>query len=783
MADYASVRVEGQKSLRKKIFLSVWEAVICLLSTQVIFHQSAPFGIAAYSILQLRHRPSWIVTIGMCAGLFVSRLPDKSWHFGMVLIVLLISLASKARAVRVGMVQTGVLVSMLMVMETLSQVLLSNALTWMSVLHLIAGMLMAWAMVLSLNCLVRRMRFGQVKSMRMREQLSMLFVVSIMLSGIWELPGGIFSFKMAAFLLLGMVFANVYGAVEGACAVIIMGILIRLVDGGSFDSIAFYAAGTMASGAVKKYGRLLSAFSFFILSTTLMLLTDVPAEIYARISTALVASLLFVSFPSKPLFLLENLWSADRRNTLEGLQYQKKLQKKLASTIREFSDAHRDLAMHFSRLIAQDDAYQSVDAKDLAGYVADSACSGCQSFKRCWGGHSKRMFKYLVIMAELVEKNGRLEYREIPREFSASCENARSMCDWLNETYENYKLEEEWRARLQKHRHITAKQLEGIADATNQLVQRMRKGIKLLPDIECRIEEKLTEKGLRPRNISVANHGDDYEVTIQMGAEFIPFINSKSDLIEQTVNELLDFPMFLEKTEIFMDGQCELKLNKAERYGIANAVIRKPKTVLCECGDNYSCTRFNGTHYLLCLSDGMGSGLDAAEESAIVVSLIEAFIQAGYDIELTIETINSILSSRTARESFATVDICMVNLSDGIAAFIKVGAEPTFVKRGNHVEIIRKTNLPVGILESIEMEKLTMKLEKDDLIVMVTDGVLEKMGKENNCVQELCRFLSGIDSLNPDYIAQTIMERANFHVDESKQDDMTVMVGRIMEQR
>ena len=46
-------------------------------------------------------------------------------------------------------------------------------------------------------------------------------------------------------------------------------------------------------------------------------------------------------------------------------------------------------------------------------------------------------------------------------------------------------------------------------------------------------------------------------------------------------------------------------------------------------GDNYGCIYEDG-RFILCLSDGMGSGLDANRESETVVELFEQFLRSGF---------------------------------------------------------------------------------------------------------------------------------------------------------
>ena len=47
--------------------------------------------------------------------------------------------------------------------------------------------------------------------------------------------------------------------------------------------------------------------------------------------------------------------------------------------------------------------------------------------------------------------------------------------------------------------------------------------------------------------------------------------------------------------------------------------------------------------FFLCLSDGMGSGIEAFKESEIVVELLEQFLESGFSQETAARMVNSAL--------------------------------------------------------------------------------------------------------------------------------------------
>ena len=95
----------------------------------------------------------------------------------------------------------------------------------------------------------------------------------------------------------------------------------------------------------------------------------------------------------------------------------------------------------------------------------------------------------------------------------------------------------------------------------------------------------------------------------------------------------------------------------------------------------------------MCLSDGMGSGMDACRESEIVVELLEQFLESGFSQETAARMVNSALVLNGREGMFSTVDICAVDLYTGICEFLKAGAAATFIRRDHWVEAISSESL------------------------------------------------------------------------------------------
>src|SRR5699024_11342704 len=89
--------------------------------------------------------------------------------------------------------------------------------------------------------------------------------------------------------------------------------------------------------------------------------------------------------------------------------------------------------------------------------------------------------------------------------------------------------------------------------------------------------------------------------------------------------------------------------------------------------------------FAMAISDGMGNGVRANEESGETLRLLQQILQTGIPEKVAIKSINSILTLRSTDEIFATLDLAVLNLHNASAKFLKIGSTPSFIKRGREV--------------------------------------------------------------------------------------------------
>jgi len=138
------------------------------------------------------------------------------------------------------------------------------------------------------------------------------------------------------------------------------------------------------------------------------------------------------------------------------------------------------------------------------------------------------------------------------------------------------------------------------------------------------------------------------------------------------------------------------------------------------CGDAIASFEAGGKYYML-ISDGMGSGREAALTSGVCAAILQRLIGAGAGLETSLKMLNNIIRAGE-RECSATVDIAEIDLITGEARFVKSGAAPSFVLRGGSIFRLQSKTVPIGIIRALDAEMIRFNVLPGDRVVMVSDG-------------------------------------------------------------
>ncbi len=209
------------------------------------------------------------------------------------------------------------------------------------------------------------------------------------------------------------------------------------------------------------------------------------------------------------------------------------------------------------------------------------------------------------------------------------------------------------------------------------------------------------------------------------------------------------------------------------RYTVLSAISRAVREDEKISGDNFSMEEYNQSQVVVMIADGMGSGAQACKDSQAVIEFMERFLEAGFQKEKAFAMVNGAIASQNAGCNLTTLDVCAVNLLTGDAEFIKAGAAPSYVKRGNRVDEVEADTLPLGSMEELSPMTQVLKLADTDMLIMVSDGVSDAIDTES--AGRLREFISKTNITNPKEMSDYILQCAINCQGGRIRDDMTVL--------
>ena len=190
-------------------------------------------------------------------------------------------------------------------------------------------------------------------------------------------------------------------------------------------------------------------------------------------------------------------------------------------------------------------------------------------------------------------------------------------------------------------------------------------------------------------------------------------------------------------------------------------------------------TRLHDGKFMMAISDGMGSGPRAKKSSSTVIKMLKRLLATGFDKDVSIGLINSSVNLNSNEETYATIDISIIDTESGNIEFIKNGACPTFIKTNNKVEVIKAVSLPAGIVENVDLVIYDKDLQGEEIIVMCSDGILESNQELTNKELWVKELLEKIETNDIQKIANILLQESIDNGFGIAKDDMTILVAKV----
>lgn len=198
-------------------------------------------------------------------------------------------------------------------------------------------------------------------------------------------------------------------------------------------------------------------------------------------------------------------------------------------------------------------------------------------------------------------------------------------------------------------------------------------------------------------------------------------------------------------------------------------------------GDLYDFFPIDKSHFLFVIADVAGKGIVASMTMTIVSTYLRTVSTYHYTASEIMQNLNNFLCKQTSASNFVTALLGIINLKTGELEFSNAGHTPMIIRKSDlSYKIFAETHsYPLGIFANKEIHSTTIKLEKGEEIILVTDGVTETMNATEDFLglKGLENIIKNLSSTNPEQTVRQIFQQVHsFAQNTPQKDDITILV-------
>lgn len=747
------------------------------VSRGIIMEELVPMAPAFYAAAVFTNRQRKVpLLIAMALGLFTILVGSAYWYSILVLFVLALAIGRVGRTIQTRWYFVPAMVFVAN-MSVKSLALLAEQPTLYQSLILIfesvftAGL--SGAFLIPLQNLGKK---GPI-ARNLEEIICAAVVGMALIMGISDLHVGFFSVGGIASRLVIMLLALQGGAALGAASGVAVGIIPSISTIIVPSVIGTYAFSGLLAGLMRNWGKIGVATGAFLGNLMLSLyIIDARDLTKMLLETAVALAFLF-GIPARCLDIAGRkvLLNAGGTAADDRARYQELVARKL----QDLGELFKELSRAFREISTEMDSHKQERLGSIFHSVTTKVCGNCPVFAVCWQTEVYNTYQQILDLFAAVEIKGKIGPEDIPAEIRKRCVRTKELAITVNCLFDTYRLDSFWRNKVEEAKGLVAAQLLGVSGIMGNLAQEIRFNAGLQEELENRLQAELLELGLAVERVEVVEAAEG-NLEIYVYKEPCTGKMECNTLMVPLVSHIFNQAYGADRSGCALkSGElvCCCKLVPKTSYQVTTGVAQQRQEGTMVCGDCHSILHIKGGKLAVALSDGMGAGARAARESSVSLALLNALLSNGFDKDLALKTINSTLTLRSQSETFATVDLVLLDTYTGEAEFVKIGAPPSFLKRGAQVGVVKSTNVPIGILQKIEIESVIKHLRPGDILVMVTDGILDVLSGAENKEELFCSILRDIRAGEAQELAELLLLQALAMSEErSPGDDMTVLV-------
>jgi stage II sporulation protein E len=433
--------------------------------------------------------------------------------------------------------------------------------------------------------------------------------------------------------------------------------------------------------------------------------------------------------------------------------------------LKRMSEAFSSLSEVFYTVSDSMKKPQLTEASRLVSDCCSEVCSRCSLSGICWGREHSLHVEASSRVASRLLVSGQVEKKDFGEPFATGCKNLEELCALVNRRFE------ELSGNFIKNNktRLLAGEYSSVSRLLKNTAGELDLELEYNPGLEQRAKKVLKELGISYRRVAVFG---TREIKIDVYGILLERVSLATDQVllafEREFHCVFDSPGFL-----MFEESVVMRLRRRRALSLECAKSGCTKKGESINGDSVSFFETDRDYFYTLICDGMGSGREAAFTSRLASIFIEKLMHCATPKNVSLEMLNAFLMSKTD-ETFTTVDLLEVDLLSGEANFMKAGAAPSFVLRGDRLHRIESRTPPAGVLYRMCAEQTAFSLRDGDFIIQLSDGAEESDGSSD----WLAALVGGNSYENAAALCEQIFSKAKEQA--AFRDDLSICVLRVV---
>lgn len=410
--------------------------------------------------------------------------------------------------------------------------------------------------------------------------------------------------------------------------------------------------------------------------------------------------------------------------------------------------------------------------------AAAMVCAGCNKCTSYSGKEQDNQY-YLQYLIRAFEQKGSVDYGDMPRFFLETCKRKDEYMVQLNRGLGRATMNLAWKNRFLESRDAVIVQFNELAVILEEFSHQVEHATDITPEWEEEIKRAFRRNHIIIEKMLILEYESQqreaYLTMRTMNGRCVT-VKEAAEILEDAIDDG-EWTVTPDGRNLVTKQADTIRFVEKGQYQVIYGAARAIKSGEEVSGDNYTFGQVQPGQVILSLSDGMGSGRVAEEESRQVIELTQRLLEAGFSARAALKLVNTVLLLTGISQHPATLDLCCIDLKTGILEAMKLGAAATYILSEKGVELLEAGEVPMGIINEVEPVLLSKKLWDNNRIIMVSDGVLDALPADDKELM-LQEFIAGMPVKNPQDMADRILLFARSFTEKAA-DDMTVLTAGI----